>query len=279
MQLRIDHHPQGLTRGFNFAHIHLRIVRQHRTDTGKNSARTRAPLLHILTRRRAGDPLRYAVIQRSLAIQTRRRFQPHPGPAARHARDEADIQLARRLLHQAAFDRHPRLLQAREPTACDLRIRVAHGRYDAHHPRRNQRIGTGRCAPLMRTRFERHIHRRAARLLASLLQGVHFGMRRTGALMPAFAYHFSIAHNDAADARIGAGAIEPLLCQTQCLGHEAMVGGREHGGRRRYFAALVVLGTALATGLARLVLLSISCSTSRKSAASWKLRYTEAKRM
>jgi len=61
---------------------------------------------------------------------------------------------------------------------------------------------------MMRTRLQRHIHRCAARRSARLTQRMHFGMRRAGTLMPAFADHLTISHDDATDARMTAKKAE-----------------------------------------------------------------------
>src|SRR5690606_12527971 len=51
-------------------------------------------------------------------------------------------------------------------------------------------------------------------------QGVHFGVRFTGFLMPAFTDDFALrADNNAPDAGIGAGGPAPQFCQLQSAGH------------------------------------------------------------
>ena len=66
-----------------------------------------------LPRLRPGDPLRLAVGERGAPVERRRDLHAHPGPAARHARDEADVELPRLVLHQPVLEpRCPRRASA-----------------------------------------------------------------------------------------------------------------------------------------------------------------------
>ena len=82
---------------------------------------------------------------------------------------------------------------------------------------------------MMRARFQRDISRCTTRQMGCLLQRMHFGMRRAGALMPAFTDYLTTARDDTADARIGAGTKKPQLGQPQGLSHMTMIIGGKHG--------------------------------------------------
>ena len=58
---------------------------------------------------------------------------------------------------------------------------------------------------MMTTGLKRHISGRRARGGACGIQGMHFGMRPAGALVPALAHHPAVFHQHAADARVGFG--------------------------------------------------------------------------
>jgi hypothetical protein len=109
------------------------------------------------------DPLRNAVVERRLAVEAGRHLEPQPGPAARHARDEADVEFLRFGREQAAFNRDPRCCQLRQALPRHQRIRILHGRDDARHAGSDQRIGTGRRAAEMAAGFQRDVGRGALR--------------------------------------------------------------------------------------------------------------------
>jgi hypothetical protein len=52
------------------------------------------PGVGIAPRRWPGDPLRDAVVERRLAVEAGRDLEPQPGPAPRHAGNEADVEFA-----------------------------------------------------------------------------------------------------------------------------------------------------------------------------------------
>src|SRR5512143_3904295 len=100
-----------------------------------------------------------------------------------------------------------------------------------------------------------------ARCPSCRTQGMHFGMRLAGSLVPAFADDFAVFHQHAADARIGSGRVQATLSQAQRPGHPLTIG-------RIHCLSL----------LRRRVFLTASMA-SEKSPTSWKLLYTDAKRM
>src|SRR6266480_6410282 len=97
----------------------------------------------VAPRRRSRDPLRFAVGKRGAAIKRGRHLEPHPRPAARHARDEADVQLAGLVLKQAVLERDTGADESFAAVRGDW-IRVTHRRYDAPDFRRAQRLDARR---------------------------------------------------------------------------------------------------------------------------------------
>ena len=71
-----------------------------------------------------------------------------------------------------------------------------------------------------------------ARLFAGLAQREHFGVRATGALVPALADHPVAVRDDAADHRVGPGGEQAAFGQAQRAGHVQVVqrGEIAHGG-------------------------------------------------
>src|SRR5439155_16769503 len=108
----------------------------------------------------------------------------HPWPPARHARDEADVQLARLLLEQAVLEANAGRAEALTASA-GVGTGIAQGDDDASHLGFDQRIHARRRASVMRAGLERDVDARAGRV--DSLERAHLGVRSTGVLVPAFA--------------------------------------------------------------------------------------------
>ena len=104
LQARIDDHAQRLARARDQAHVEARIVVAHGADAGQHCAGALPPGVAVGARRLAGDPLAGAVVERGAAVERDRRLQAQPRPAALHARDEADVELARFRAARARLD-------------------------------------------------------------------------------------------------------------------------------------------------------------------------------
>src|SRR5205823_5706266 len=104
LEAAIDDDPQRLARRIDLAHRELRIVGAHRADAGEDRAGARAPAMAVAPRLGAGNPLRVSIGKRRAAVERRGDLHPHPGPAARDARDEADVELARLLRKQPVLE-------------------------------------------------------------------------------------------------------------------------------------------------------------------------------
>ena len=228
VETRIHHHFQRLTRGLDAAHVELRVIRQQRANAGQNRAATRAQAVHILPRRVAGNPLAVTRRQRRFAVQRTRGFDTQPRMPHHHAFDETDIKHARRVFQQATCGADARFFQQRQAVARHLRIGILHRRHHPHNPRRNQCLGARRGTAMVRTRLQRHVHRRATRRITRLHQSMNFSVRFTGALVPALPHHPAVLDDDAADARIRAGAVHAALSELQRLRHMLVIDRTEH---------------------------------------------------
>src|SRR5208283_5572225 len=134
-------------------------------------------------------------------------FGPHPGPPCGEPVYPADVELARVALAKTEIDRDTRLAQA----LASLRrgpVGIARGGDDAGHARGEQRLGTRRRSAMVVAGLQGHVRRGpVGRLAAGArgLEGDDFGVRLAGPLVPALADNAPVAHDDAADARIGSG--------------------------------------------------------------------------
>ena len=115
------------------------------------------------------------------------------------------------------------LLQLVQAAPRHLRIGILHRRDHPRHAGGHQRIGAGRRAAVVAARFERDIGSGAARLVARHAQRVHFRMRLAGAQMIAFTDNFAVAHDNAADVRIGRGGETPQPRQFEGARHVKFV--------------------------------------------------------
>ena len=228
--MAIDNDLQRLTRCLELAHIHLRIVGQHGADAGQHDTGTRTPALDIGTRRRSGNPFRFAIQQGGLAIQRSGRLQSDPGSSARHAGNETDIEFARFAFQQAGLHLDPGQRKQLQAAPGHLRVRVAHRGDHACDAGIDQRVGAGRCAAMMAARLQRDIGGGALCPRAGGTQGVHFGVRPARFFVPACTYNHAITHNHAADAWIWRRREQSVIGQAQGARHVAMVFGAETQG-------------------------------------------------
>src|SRR5687767_6242613 len=215
-------------------------------------------MMPVAPRLRPGDPLGFSIRQSSSAVQGRGHLQTYPGAAARHARDEADVELARLRLHQPVLERDAR---GREGLSSlqRLGIRVAHRRDDALHLALNQLLDARRRTPLMIARLEADVNRRAGR--RGFSQRDHFGVRAAGALVPSLAHNSGVFCHYTTHPGIRRSGVHALLRQLERAPHHGAVELGERHYLRRFLPAFT------------------SCTASRKSSGVSKLRYTEAKRM
>jgi hypothetical protein len=157
----IDDHFQGLTQSppqpFHPTHIELRIVVADRADAGQDGAGARSPAMPVLPRRRPGQPLAGAILQRRLAVEAGGQLQPQPGPGTRHAGDETDVDFRASAASKPHSASTPACAQAGQPLPGDQRIGILHRGDDARHAGRQQRIGAGRRAAMVTAGLERDV--------------------------------------------------------------------------------------------------------------------------
>ena len=140
-----------------------------------------------------------------------------------HAFQETFVQHPGFAFEHAALHGNPCRHQPQQAFACNFRIRVLHGRNHARDPGIDQCIGTRRSPPLMAARFEGDVSGGVEGLVARLSQRMHFGVRLTGANMPALADDLSIAHDHATHARVGVRGVNAFARQFQCARHVMVV--------------------------------------------------------
>src|SRR5437870_2668135 len=130
LQPAVHDHAQRLARRLDIAHREPGVVGGDRADPRQYGAGASPPAMPVAPRLRSRDPLGFAVGKRGAAIERGRHLEPHPRPAARHARDEADVQLAGLVLEQTVLERDAGANESFAAVRGD-RIRVTHRRYDA----------------------------------------------------------------------------------------------------------------------------------------------------
>ncbi len=267
-RVAVDDDAARLTRRRDRAHGELRIVVMHGADAGEDRARARAPAVAVGTRGLAGDPFRFA----RLRARCGRRGSPPPSSAPRGGRASS----ARRSRCSA---RAPRRRGDRCRRRCRRRAAARRRspppdsdppspRRRARSRRRSPRPRTAACVRCdCRARGSRTSSRRADRARGPRRRRAH-STSACGA--PARSCQPSptttAARDDhAADARIRRRRVEAALGEGERARHVRAVGVGERGHepclRARFAGA------------------STSFSASLKSETSWKLRYTEAKRM
>ncbi len=106
-------------------------------------------------------------------------------------------------LEQPLLDGETRLAERAEPASVDDGIRVATGRDHTLDTRGDQGSRTRRRPAVMITWLEGHERRRTGSAISREPQRHGFGVLRAGALMPPLAHHPPIAHEHAANERIG----------------------------------------------------------------------------
>ena len=173
-----------------------------------------------------------------------------------HAFQKAFIDRPRLAFQHTAMGVDAGLGQAMQATAGHFRVGVLHGRDHPCHTGIHQGVGAGRRTPVMAAGFEGHIGGGATGQFTGRAQGMHLGMGLAGPHVPALAHHLAVAHDDAADTRVGMGGVATLARQFQSTGHVVGVEDRLLGR----------LAHCLAGSRARR---SIS---SRNSLRSWKRR-------
>ena len=185
----------------------------------------------------AGDPLALPVGQGRAAVHRGGHLQPHPGPAAFHPGEEADVELAAGLSLGAVgqLNLHAGGAQALDARAVDLGEGI--GRSD-HHPGDaglDERVATRRRAAVVGTGFQRDPGRGTAGAGAArrrIAQRHDLGVRATSLLRGAFGEHLAVVQpDDAAHPRVGLRQPEAGLRQPSGLLQSFVIEGPEVPGK------------------------------------------------
>ncbi len=133
------------------AHVQPWIVVEHGADAGQHGAGAPAPGVAVGARLGAGDPLAGAVEQCGATVQRRRDLHPHPGALALHAREEADVDVARGVgdVGVGHLDLDAGRAQARDAFARYLREGVAHRDDDTAKTGFDEGVAARRCAAVV----------------------------------------------------------------------------------------------------------------------------------
>ena len=167
-----------------------------------------AQAMAVGARRLAGDPLALARCRGDATVERARELEVKERPAFPDAQEEAGIDLGRRRRTFADLDRDAGRRQTRMPLPLYARIGILEGRDDAADAGLDQGVGTGRRPAVMRARLQRDVDGGAFQGLARIGDRLGLGVRPAAVLRAAARDHAAIAHDHAADGRIGPGAPE-----------------------------------------------------------------------
>ncbi len=185
----------------------------------------------VVARRLAGNPLAAAVVQRGAAVERGGHLDTHPGQAARHPIDKADVELACFFFEQAATHVHAGFAQPLQATAGNRRVRVFHGRHHARDAGAHQRVRAGRRPAKMAAGLERDKGRGTLGIVPArrgILERLDLGVILPGGLGEALADDLAVLGQNAANARVGRGGVHATLGERESLCHGCVVGIGEH---------------------------------------------------
>ena len=229
-QCGVENHSQRLAFGFRQTDVQVGVIGQQGSNAGQDRRSARPQSLHILTRGLAGQPSTFAGGQRGAPVQAHRQLGADKGATLRHALNKTGVQRPRLGFQQPAIHDHAGIPQLLQTLAGHLRVRIGHRR---HHPADagvEQRVGAGRGAAVMATRFQGHIGGGAARPVAGRFQGDHLGVGLAGAFVPTLADDHAVIDQHAADPWVGIGAVQAAPGQRQGPCHVAIIVGGHHSG-------------------------------------------------
>ena len=177
--MRIEHDPQRLHRlGAGQANRQQGIVVERRAGADHDRFVHRAHHLHAQVRRLPGDgEARIVLAARRKAVGRARQFQRHHRPALRDAQEVAEMIAPRLGRADSDDDLDARLAQQAMAAAGDPLVGVLHRADDAGDARRDDRLGAGRRAALVKTRLQRHVQRRPGGRIPGLVDRMAFGVR------------------------------------------------------------------------------------------------------
>jgi len=189
------------------AHVQARVVLQHRAYAREHGAGAGAPGMAVGARFGRRDPLALAIGQRRRAVERGRGFHAHPGRAAHHAAEEADVEFARFGGARSDLNLDTSSAQAFKALTRHQRIGVGDRRHDATDARGDQRVAARAGAAVVGAGFQGDIGRGACDRTTSgccIAEGHHLGVRAADRLRVAGAEHGALrVCQNAADRRVG----------------------------------------------------------------------------
>ena len=189
----------------------IRVVRHRGLGTDQNGIVQGTQVVAVLAGCRPGDPLALASRRGDPAVERACDLQMEKRPAGLHPRQEAGIDLGRLGGPLAHGDLDACRPQPFMSPPLHPWIGVLERRDDLGDAGRDQGVGTGRRAAMMRARFERDVGRGALQRDAEcsgLRDGIGFGVRPPPCLGTPARNDPAVAHDDAAHGGIGPGAPE-----------------------------------------------------------------------
>ena len=109
------------------------------------------------------------------------------------------------------LDVDPRGAKALEPAAIYDRVRVVRPDDHPRHSRRDDGVGAGRRAPVVRARLERHVEDGAARRVPGLLERDDLGVADALVLVPPLPDDLAVPHDHRADDWVVSGLAAATL--------------------------------------------------------------------
>jgi hypothetical protein len=169
-------------------------------------------------RQLAGDPTLIVLGRGDFPVERHRGLHRHQGQSGAHEVKESLVQLrGARSVTLSDFDFDAGVAKLCESSAAHLRVGIFQRRDHLLNPGGEDSLGAWRSASMKGVRLERHIHGRAARSFAGLLDGQDFGMFHAFRGIEPAADHLAIANNHRAYRRIGRGAADAACSQFQGL--------------------------------------------------------------
>ncbi len=245
-EVRVQHHAQRLAPasqlGLGLRQPELRgphrestVIRQDGSHAGDDRTALGPQPLHILPRRRTGNPLTLTGSHGRAAIQGHGQLGPHPTPAAGHAGDEPWNHPPRLGLQQPALHLDTGSAQLVQSIPGHPGIGILHGGHHPAHSRLNQRIGAGPGPAMVTAGLQGHVGG-SADGIPGPAQRLDLGMvltRRPGETLPD---HMLVPRQHTAHVGVGHGGITPPARQLQGARHHAGIEFGGHGGRRPAFS-------------------------------------------
>ncbi len=206
------------------AHGQRGVIGPRRPRPDHHSVVARAHRMHLAPRLGSGDPLALPRRGGDAAIETRGKLQRDKGAPLLGLHEEPGVIQRRLVLQHAGRHLDPRRAQQGKPLPRNPGIAVLDCRNHPGDTRSDQRLGAGRCLAVVGTGLQRHIGRGPPGQRSGLCQRFDLGMGSAPRLRPAAPDDPAIAHDDAADRRVGPAIALSTPPEGQRKGHVPLVG-------------------------------------------------------